>query len=90
MNEATIEATNPPISHPERPTATTSPQVTAPRNNQTAKSGTSQARLGASTLNRFSPLTCSPLAAGRTRSHRRSAAKSATTCAGEIAFMPAP
>jgi hypothetical protein len=42
MNEATIEATNPPISHPERPTATTSPQVTAPRNNQTAKSGTSQ------------------------------------------------
>jgi len=43
MNEATIEATNPPISHPERPTATTSPQVTAPRNNQTAKSGTSQA-----------------------------------------------
>jgi hypothetical protein len=45
MNEATAEATNHPISHPEQPTTTTSPQVTAPRHDQSAKSGTSQVRL---------------------------------------------
>jgi len=42
MNEATIEATNHPISHPEQPTTKTSPQVTAPPPAHRPESGTSQ------------------------------------------------
>src|SRR5450830_1392043 len=43
MNEATSEVTNHPVSYAEQPTTKTSPQVTAPRHDQSAKSGTSQA-----------------------------------------------
>src|SRR5665647_3614740 len=42
MNEATAEATNHPISHPEQPTTTTSTQVTALPPAHQPESGTSQ------------------------------------------------
>jgi hypothetical protein len=52
MNEATSEATNHPISHPEQPTTTISTQVTALQPTRRSRSGTSQVRNDCSTRHR--------------------------------------